>query len=400
MYSSATPMRPPSAGRFFATFGYAWFTIGLFTGTLVLVIAVRGILSVIQKFGWDQTAQNRILIGIILLFVVLSFMLARRVVRVLYRQTPRARKVGLVALAIPAAASMYAWSNPTRFLAAFAGTTAGSVQMAGGGPTFMFGSYPDEDELRLLKKQGVTTIVPLQDPRVLVELQGIEEEKKSAAREHMTLIEAPMLPWVSDNTASLAIIKDLALHGKGTYYVHCGLGRDRVNIAKRVIESVQPQSNARLAATKSLQHAAGFETRTEPFQRGRLIKLGEQSWLVPFPNADEFYGFIIQGQPGHVFLVLDPADTLQSSWIAQATKDMRQYVVKYTFVPMSAADTAPAKLARIVAQVRAQAPPVTVIVPATTFDPTPPKAPLIRALLREFGASGTTAPAATGSPKR
>lgn len=390
-------MRPPSAGRFFATFGYAWFTIGLFTGTLVLVLAVRGILGVIQKFGWDQAAQNRILIGIILLFIILSFMLARRVVRVLYRQTAGIRKIGLVALALPAAASMYAWSNPTRFLAGFAGSTVGSVQMAGGGPTFLFGSYPDGDAIRRLKQQGVTTIVSLQDRRVLVELQGIEEEKKSAEREHMTLIEAPMLPWVSNNAASLAIIKDLALHGKGSYYVHCGLGRDRVNIAKRVIESVQPQTHARLAATKGLQRAAGFESRTEPFERGRLVRLAEQAWLVPFPNAEEFYGFIIQGQPGHVFLVLDPADSLQSRWIAQATRDMRQYAVKYTLVPMSAAETAPSKIAGIVAQVRGQSPPLTVVVPVTNFDPTPPKSPLIRALLREFGASGAATPTTTPS---
>lgn len=382
MYSATTPNRPPSFARFFATFGYAWFTIGLFTGTLVLVVAVRGILGVIQKFGWDQAAQDRILIGIILLFVVVSFMLARRLVRMLFRQSARTRQFALVALAVPAAASVYAWSNPTRFLAGVAGTAPSSLRMANGGPTFVFGSYPDDDEIRKLKRQGVTTIVSLQDPRVLVELQGINQERLSAEREHIPLIQAPMLPWVSDNSASLAVIKDLALHGKGTYYVHCGLGRDRVNIAKRVIESVQPVTNARIAATTGLHRAAGFESRTEPFERGKLFQLAPGRWLVPFPNAEEFYGFIIQGQPGHVFLVLDPADTLQSKWIAQATKDMRTYVIKYTFLPMAEADTGADRIARIVAQVRAQPAPITVIVPRTTFDAGPPKQPLLRELMK------------------
>src|SRR3954469_12517821 len=110
----------PSATKFFATFAYAWFTIGLFTGTLVLVLAVRGILNVLQRLGWEQSAQNRLLIGVILLFVALSFMLARRVVRTLYHQAPRTRRLALAGLAVPAMFSLYAWSNPTRFLAGIA----------------------------------------------------------------------------------------------------------------------------------------------------------------------------------------------------------------------------------------------------------------------------------------
>ena len=47
----------------------------------------------------------------------------------------------------------------------------------------------------------------LQDPRVLVELQGINEERKSAERAGIKLIQAPMLPWVSDNSNSIAMIK-------------------------------------------------------------------------------------------------------------------------------------------------------------------------------------------------
>ena len=49
MTNPGTRMRyiKPSTAQFFATFGYAWFTIGLFTGTLVLVLAVRGILDVL-----------------------------------------------------------------------------------------------------------------------------------------------------------------------------------------------------------------------------------------------------------------------------------------------------------------------------------------------------------------
>lgn len=405
MNSTAYRIQPPSATRFIATFGYAWFVIGLFTGTLVLVFAVRGIIDLIQRFGWGQTAQNRILMALILVFIVTSFMLARRVVRLLYRQTPRARKIALVALALPAIASGYAWSNPTKFLAGFAGTTSGSLQMSNGGPTFLFGSYPDDDRIRELKKQGVQTIVSLQDPRVLVELQGINEEKKTAEREGLKLIEAPMLPWVSDNSVSIEVIKNLALHGKGTYYVHCGLGRDRVNIAKRVIESLEPQAHARLAATSGLKHVAGFETRTKPFQRGRLFELANEVWMVPMPNAAELYGYFIQGAPGHIVMLLDPADTVQARFITQAEHDLKQYSLTLSLIPTSAgdtlrraikpADTTAAALNAIIARVRALKAPYTLVVSYTTYDKGAPKPPLQRALLRAFGLTGVE-----GEPRR
>ncbi|MEO7457476.1 MAG: hypothetical protein ABIY52_14520 [Gemmatimonadaceae bacterium] len=375
----------PSATKFFATFGYAWFTIGLFTGTLVLVLAVRGILNVLHRLGWGQVAQNRLFMVVIVLFVVGSFMLARRVVRMLYRLRPGTRKAALVALAVPALLSGYAWSNPTKFLAGFAGTESSSLAMAGG-PNFMFGSYPDDAHLRELKAKGVTAVVSLQSPAVVVEISGINEERKSAERAGLQFIEAPMLPWVSDNTESLEKIKQLALTGKGTYYVHCGLGRDRVNIAKRVIESLQSETHARVASTTDLKHAIGFERRTEPFERGMPMKVQDGVWVVPFLNKEEFYGFILQGQPGHVILALNPADSVQRLWIADAEKQFRQYAVSYTAIayPRAAGDTS---TAAVMALVKAQKPPFTVIVPKTTFSVGDPKDPVARAIGKAFGVS-------------
>jgi hypothetical protein len=375
----------PSAGRFFATFGYAWLTIGLFAGTLVLVLAVRGIMNVLQRLGWGQAAQNRLLIAVILLFVVLSFMLARRVVRMLYRQTPRTRMVALVAMAIPAILSLYAWSNPARFLARIAGTT-GSTYAMKGGPTFLFGAYPDDDRLRALKKQGVTTIVSLQSPAVLVEISGINEERSAAAQMGLKFVEAPMLPWVSDNTESLEKIKQLALHGSGTYYVHCGLGRDRVNIAKRVIESLAPQAGVRVASTAGVIAAAGFERRTEPFERGMPMKVPDNGWVVPLLNEAEFYGFILQGQPGHLLIVLDSTNTAHRAWLLDARKKMAQYAVSYAVVqyPRTKSDTSTAP---VVARVRALQTPFTVMVPTMTMGIGDPVDPVARAIAKAYNTS-------------
>ena len=375
----------PSAAKFFATFGYAWLTIGLFTGTLVLVLAVRGILDILQRLGWGQAAQNRLLILVILSFVAISFMLARRVVRMLYRQSPSARRVALVALAIPAALSLYAWSHPTRFLARFAGST-GSMYAMKNGPTFLFGSYPDEARLQALKKQGVTTVVSLQSPSVLVEISGINEERGATARTGLTFLEAPMLPWVSDNTEALEKIKQLALHGKGIYYVHCGLGRDRVNIVKRVIEALQPQTGARVAATSGLQSAAGFERRTERFERGMPMKVREGEWVVPLLNEAEFYGFVLQGQPGHLLIVLDSTNVAQRAWLVDARKKMSAYAVRYDLVQYPGA-RGDSSTASVLAKIRALKPPFTVMVPSMTEGLGDPVDPVARAIAKAYGTS-------------
>lgn len=356
----------PTVGRFLATFGFAWLMIGLFTGTVVLVLLVRWLVNLLQHWGLGQTAQNRALIGLILLFIAGSFFLTRAVVRRLFRmESPRWRRITLAALVVPGGLSLWAWSNPTRVLASLAGSESSTLGTAGG-PQFIFGSYPDENRLRELKRQGVTTIVSLQHPAVLVELQGIRAERDEAARLGLKFVQAPMLPWVSDNSDALATIRQIALSPSGKFYIHCGLGRDRVNIAKRVVEAVTDSTHGRVVASTGLQEALGFEARAEtPFERGKLVNAGSGIWVVPFPNAAEMHGYILQGHAGHVFLLLDPRDTLQERWRSSAEQLLHEYVVPYTFISFAAGDSARAPA--IAAQIRATPRPVTVIVPATSW---------------------------------
>jgi len=107
MTTQANTPRRRAAASFLATFGFAWLMIGLFTGTIVLVLFVRGIVGAVHGLGFGQAAENRVLIGVILLFVVVSFMLTRSVVRRLYR-TPsvRVRRLAVGALCVPGIASM------------------------------------------------------------------------------------------------------------------------------------------------------------------------------------------------------------------------------------------------------------------------------------------------------
>jgi len=366
MYADSN--RPRFTPRsFLATFAYAWLMIGLFTGTLVLVVFVRGIIGAVHGIGLGDNAENRVLMGVIVAFIAVSFMVTRAVVRRLYRtESVRTRRIALGALILPAALSMWAWSNPTALLARIAGSTASTIAMRGG-PEFVFGPYPDANRLAELKRQGVTTIISLQHPSVVVELQGIRDEKENTAKLGLQLIHAPMLPWVSDNQASLDRIREIARTGHGKFYVHCGLGRDRVNVVKRVIESMSGANNMRLANAADLRSAKGLEQRTQPFQRGRLFQLRPGVWLVPMPNRSELSD-ILFGAEGRVLLVLDPQDTAQQAWAKDAQQQLRAYVIPNALVAFDDKDAADdERVALLANRIQSEKGRVTVVVPRTPF---------------------------------
>ena len=129
--------RRPTPAKFLATFTLVWLVVGLFTGTLVLVLMVRWLIALLHHFGLGQSAESRVLMGVILLFVIASFLLTRALVRRLFRvSSVRVRRLALASLVIPAGLSLYAWSDPGRMLAAVAGsgTSWPSNASCGSGP--------------------------------------------------------------------------------------------------------------------------------------------------------------------------------------------------------------------------------------------------------------------------
>lgn len=361
-YPPRPSQRPVSVGHFFLLFGYTWLTLGFFAGTVTLVLLIRPILAMLDRFGVGEIAKNRALIGVIFLFAAGSFVLARFIVRRLLRvRSLQIRRTSFGLLALPALLCVWAWSSPGKLLADVAGSATHIVRLRGG-PRFIFGAYPDDAQLAALKRQGITAIVSLQHPRIPVEIGGIADERRTVSELGMTLIQLPMLPWVSDNRESIDKLRELARTGHGTYYVHCGLGRDRVNIARRVISSL-PQARVQ---TANVEEAVGFEARREPFERGFVYRLAPETWLVPFPNVDEFYGHIVQGRPGHLLLVLDSTDTRQRRWLHYARNQADLYAIPFTVVQFAERD-GEARGPDLVRTVRSQPGLTTIVVPTTGF---------------------------------
>ncbi|MDQ6771091.1 MAG: hypothetical protein M3Z54_14010 [Gemmatimonadota bacterium] len=360
MATSASARVRPGAGTVLGTFFYMWLLVGLVLGTAVLVGPVRLITEGMGRAGWEQSSQDHVLIVVILLYLVFSLLLTRWVVGTMFRARNRNTRWAIAALfTLLAAGTAWEWANPAKMLAGIAGGGNGGTYNVRGGAEFIFGAYPDEPKLLELKKAGVTSIISLQHPGVVIEREGISAERDATAKLHLNFIQAPMLPWVSNNDESLEKLREIARTGKGKYYVHCGLGRDRVNVARRIIEA----EGSKIALSGDVKTATGFGDRPDPFERGSLAHLESGKWLIPYPNKHEMFGFILGGQAGTVVSLLDPTDPEQASWNAEMDKLLKQYAIPFIMRPLPANDVA--RATDIAKEVKAMPQPVTVIAPQT-----------------------------------
>ena len=344
------------------TFCYVWLVVGFFSGTLLLVGPVRWITTYLRTGGYRQGTEDGVMIGVIVLFVLLSALLAWIVVRQMNRcSTRRARLSYPALLTVAAALCLYAWTNPA-IMAGAAGGVSG--QVTAGNAEFVFGPYPDRNRLQQLKDDGYTAVVSLQHPAVLpFEPPGIAEETRATQELGLTFIHAPMLPWISANDASLDKIRRLAREGDGRYYVHCGLGRDRTNVVKRMLE----REGAEVAAGEGYMAARTFGMRfdegNKPMERGRLRPLRDDVFLIPYPNKHEMFGNMLSGQVAHVLLLLDEADPQQQPWVAEARARFREFHVPYSIEPLRTHDDARAQ--ELVRKVGSLPRPLVIVVPFT-----------------------------------
>ena len=355
-------MTEPTRARIkhIGVFLYVWLMLGFFTGTLLLVGPVRWITAYFRDAG-RESGENIAMLAVIALFVVVSALLAWLIVRQMGRLRSRAVALSVpVVLTCAALGCLYLWSNPA-MMAGVAGGASGRVTMDGGAE-FVFGPYPDRARLEELKSENYTAVVSLQHPAVLpFEPPGIAAEQQAAREIGLTFIHAPMLPWISANDESLERIRTLAREGSGRYYVHCGLGRDRANVVKRMLEregaSVAAGDGYKTARTFGLRHAEG----NKPMERGSLVPLADDVFLIPYPNKHEMFGNMLSGQVSHVLVLLDPNDAQQRPWIEEARQRFTEFHVPHSFDTLAAGDEENAR--RLVAAARDLPRPLVVIVP-------------------------------------
>lgn len=312
--------------RFFKVlvFGYLWLMVGFTAGTAVLIGPVRWLAGLGREQGWAAGTEDIMVKSIIVLFVIGSFFAALIVARA-FNRSPRLHvKIGIPVLAtLFALASLYLWLNPR-----LAGSDV--IIEESTNAQFTFGPYPEEADLVRLREEGYTAVISLLHPAVVPFEPVLQaEEEKAAERAGIEIIHLAMLPWVSENAEVLDSIMVLASSGEGRYYVHCYLGKDRVNVVRRVVENVGGDvSGGGQSTARKIDEMPAFE-------RGEIVKLDEGVYLTPYPTDEEWLGFILAGEIKHIVSLLDPANPDDVSWIQAEQELASQYGLGFDLMPLS-----------------------------------------------------------------
>jgi phytol kinase len=305
-------------------FLFIWLMVGFTTGTGVLMGPVRWLAQAGREHGWAAGTEDLLVKSVIVLFVICSFFIALGLARTVSRSPRLHARIGIPALAtLFALGSLYLWLNPR-----FAGSDVKFEQSTN--IRFTFGPYPEEANLRRLKDEGYTAVISLLHPAVVpFEPKLQADEEKAAAKVGIEVIHLPMLPWVSENQKVLDSVRTLAEKDNGRYYVHCYLGKDRVNVVKRVVEEVGVE------VASSEPSTARKIAKMPAFERGEIVTLDEGIYLAPYPTDEEWLGYILAGEIRHVVSTLDPDNPEDSPWIFKEKRLAERYGLGFDLEPIS-----------------------------------------------------------------
>lgn len=324
-----TSGRVPAPRRFhpapLIAFTYLWITLGFFAGTLVLNGPVRWLTSALRARDAAQHTEDLVVRGTIVLLLLGTGWLAWGLVRRMWRPSARrARWTAPGASTVLAIAALALWMNP-RML------TGASEPIPSSTERFVFGPYPTPEILAELKQRGFTGVIALLHPAVVpFEPRLLAQERAAASRAGITLIEAPMLPWVSDNAASIERIRSVARSGEGRYYVHCYLGKDRVNVVRRLLQDMDASvvaAGAGGGARRIADQAA--------FERGKIHHLTGPVHVTPFPTDEEWMGYILAGDVRQVLSLLDTTSAADARWADKERQMTHRYRMPVEFAPIA-----------------------------------------------------------------
>ena len=285
-------------------------SVGFILGTFVL----RGPLRMLIESGRGQGRSpeaEAVLVRLVIVFLAaVSLLFAGWLSRRVHRASSRIVEFGLPAVSVLLAGGCAGWW----LLSASEGSLSESVV----GSRFTFGTYPSEARLSRLAGEGYTGVISLLHPAVVpFETRLIDEERSAVLAAGLEFLHAPMLPWVSDNRESLATIRAVVERGRGRYYVHCLLGKDRVRIVERWIQDIDREGEFGSGLGISVAKKKSRLRDGMVWERGSVAFIGEGIFLTPQPTASEYMSYFLSGVNGHVVSLLDPNRPEDRLWLEE-----------------------------------------------------------------------------------
>lgn len=307
-------------------FLYVWLCIGFPMGLWVLLAGPSKWLSAYAKSSGMELAQENLYGKLIIVgYVIVSFLFAW-LLHAWLKKTSRKVLVRITVSVLGALllVSVLIFSFRPHWLISYSDSTSDLISQQTENIEFVFGPYPDEAILDSLKEQGFDGVISLLSEMVVpAEPALLKKELEYTKKIDLKVIHIPMLPWVSDNKNSLEKIHQLLAEGKGLYYVHCYLGRDRVNVFKSLVERHG-------VLTKADHVDAGRRLEEIPqMERGMYYRLEEGVYLTPFPTDEELFSYVLNGYFKTVISLLDSTSSDNVKWMDKERTTMRDYDMNY-----------------------------------------------------------------------
>ena len=300
---------------------FLWFiflsTLGVGGGIFFLLFAVVPIEQVFTDRGWSQFKIDNIMKYFVIGWVVFGFIMS-----FIYYFLVVKKDRWLLSWLLAVSTVMLTFAGLYYFL----NTGSGIVQSSQGdvveGERFTFGPYPEKEDLINLKERGYDGVITLLSPTLPIEKPLLDKEIRSAEEAELEVHALPMLPWVGDNTQSIEKVKELIAQDDKKYYVHCYLGRHRVDVVKQVVNEELGED---LYELRFLQPTT--------LERGSLFYFPDQLALVgPYPTEEEWFTRINRGEVKEVVSLLK--DKQGSEWPVKEEKTVTELQMIYTPMPL------------------------------------------------------------------
>lgn len=200
-----------------------------------------------------------------------------------------------------------------------------------------FGPYPDARRLKELENEGYDSVITLLNPSIPFESVLLDQELEQGEEAGIEVYSYPMLPWVSENEEALAAIDQLVGDNEGRYYIHCYLGKHRVELVRRALtEATEDTITAEEEPLKS------------SLERGRLSAFDEERIVLgPYPTDEEWIDAVLRRNIEEIVSTLDPANLEDVPRIEQERQIAEENGLIFTQRPLDAESPDPAAVQEV-----------------------------------------------------